>query len=126
MTFDELNIHKPLLNALADLGFKEPTAIQAKAFAVVMSGKDVLGIAQTGTGKTYAYLLPCLRQWTFAKNKAPQILILVPTRELVMQVVSEVVKLTTYMDIKVAGIIGGVSINPQIDEINSGLDVIVA
>ncbi len=126
MNFSDLNINKPLLNALSDLGLKEPTIIQEKTFSVAMSGKDLLGIAQTGTGKTYAYLLPCLRQWTFNKNKTPQILILVPTRELVMQVVSEVQKLTTYMDIKVAGIIGGVSINPQIDVINNGLDVIVA
>ncbi len=126
ITFEELNINKPLLNALSDLGFNTPTPIQAKAYSIIMSGKDVLGIAQTGTGKTFAYLLPCLRQWTFAKQKAPQILILVPTRELVMQVVAEVQKLTRYMDVKVTGIIGGVSINPQIEEIKSGVDVIVA
>lgn len=62
MTFDELNLNKSLLNALDDLGYTTPTTIQQKVFSVVMSGKDVYGIAQTGTGKTLAYLLPCLRQ----------------------------------------------------------------
>ncbi len=126
MTFEDLNLNKPLLNALNDMGIKTPTPIQEKAFSVVMSGKDVLGIAQTGTGKTFAYLLPCLRQWTFQKNKVPQILILVPTRELVAQVVSEVEKLTPYIDVKVTGVIGGVSIHPQIAAISAGVDVIVA
>jgi ATP-dependent RNA helicase RhlE len=88
MTFDDLGLNKPLLNALNDLGYTQPTTIQAKAFTVMLSGKDVIGIAQTGTGKTVAYLLPCLHQWKFTKerNLEPQVLILVPTRELVVQV----------------------------------------
>ena len=65
MTFQDLNLNKPLLNALNDLGLEAPTAIQEKVFSVVMSGKDVCAIAQTGTGKTFAYLLPCLRQIEF-------------------------------------------------------------
>jgi ATP-dependent RNA helicase RhlE len=126
MTFAELNINTPLLNALKDLGHTEPTAIQEKAYATIMSGKDVLGIAQTGTGKTFAYLLPCLRQWKFAKDRTPQILILVPTRELVIQVVSEVEKLTKYMNLIVVGVYGGVSMRPQLDLVHKGVDVIVA
>ena len=86
-TFKELNLNAPLLNALDDLGYVHPTTIQEKAFPVAMSGRDVVGIAQTGTGKTVAFLLPCLRQWKFSKEKHPQILVLVPTRELVIQVV---------------------------------------
>ena len=69
MTFDELNLNTPLLNALNDLGYTQATTIQERAFPVVMSGRDVVGIAQTGTGKTFAYLLPCLRQWKFQKDK---------------------------------------------------------
>ena len=80
MTFSELNLNRQLLNALEDLGLETPTAIQEKVYSVVMSGKDVCGIAQTGTGKTFAYLLPCLRQFQFSKIKNPQILIIVPTR----------------------------------------------
>jgi ATP-dependent RNA helicase RhlE len=90
MTFDDLNLNTPLLSALDDLGYTNPTTIQRKVFSVVMSGADVCGIAQTGTGKTFAYLLPCLRQWKFSKDKNPQVLIIVPTRELVAQVVEAV------------------------------------
>ncbi|MFN3849556.1 MAG: DEAD/DEAH box helicase [Spirosomataceae bacterium] len=126
MTFEELNLNKPLLNALNDLGLTTPTTIQQKVFSVVMSGKDVCGIAQTGTGKTYAYLLPCLRQYQFSKDKNPQILILVPTRELVVQVVEEIKKLTTYMSTLVVGIYGGVNTKAQIAEVMQGVDILVA
>ncbi len=126
MTFEELNLTRPLLNALEDLGYVKPTTIQEKGFSVIMSGKDVVGIAQTGTGKTFAYLLPCLRQWAFSKEKNPQILILVPTRELVMQVVEEIQKLTKYMDVVVGGVYGGTNINTQKELVHKGLDVLVA
>jgi ATP-dependent RNA helicase RhlE len=91
-----------------------------------MSGRDVCGIAQTGTGKTFAYLLPCLKQWQFSKNRLPQILIIVPTRELVVQVVGEVKKLTTYMNAVVVGVYGGTNIKTQMNEVYKGLDVLVA
>ena len=126
MTFNELNINTSLLNALTDLGFTSPTRIQQKAFAPILAGKNILGIAQTGTGKTYAYLLPLLRQWQFAKKVNPEILILVPTRELVAQVVEEVEKLCTYTNIKVTGAYGGTNIKTQMAAINAGVDVIVA
>ena len=92
MIFEELNLSSSLLKALADLDFVNPTPVQEKAFPVVMSGKDVVGIAQTGTGKTLAYLLPLLRKYTFSTQKDPRILILVPTRELVLQVLEEIRK----------------------------------
>lgn len=126
MNFTDLNINNPLLNALSDLGLTTPTTIQEKAFPVIMSGKDMVGIAQTGTGKTIAYLLPCLRQWKFSKEKHPQILIVVPTRELVTQVVEQVEKLTTYMNVRVAGVYGGVNMIQQTPLITAGLDVLVA
>jgi len=115
-----------LLNALGDLNITKPTTIQEKAFPVIMSGRDVVGIAQTGTGKTISYLLPCLRQWQFSKEKHPTILIVVPTRELVLQVVDDIQKLTKYMNIRVAGVYGGVNMVQQTPLIVAGLDVLVA
>ena len=126
MTFDDLNLNKPLLLALKKMGLQKPTPIQYKSFNTIMSGKDVCGIAQTGTGKTFAYLLPCLRQWKFDKNKDPQILIIVPTRELVVQVVEAVKKLTPYMSVITVGVFGGVNINTQQIEVEKGVDVLVA
>jgi len=126
MTFDQLNINSPLARALEDLGYTHPTTIQHRVYPIVMSGRDVCGIAQTGTGKTFAYLLPCLRQWKFDKNKDPQILIIVPTRELVVQVVEAVKKLTPYMSVITVGVFGGVNINTQQIEVEKGVDVLVA
>ncbi len=126
MTFAELNLTKPLLNALTDKGYETPTLIQEKVYSVVMSGRDVCGIAQTGTGKTFAYLLPCLRQYQFTQDKTPQLLILVPTRELVVQVVEAVQELTTYMNIVTVGVYGGVNLKPQQAAVHAGADVLVA
>lgn len=126
MTFDDLNLNTPLLSALDNLGYTNPTTIQRKVFSVVMSGRDVCGIAQTGTGKTFAYLLPCLRQWKFSKDKNPQILIIVPTRELVAQVVESVKTLSSYTSLVAVGVYGGVNINTQKLEVEKGVDVLVA
>ncbi|RYF87687.1 MAG: DEAD/DEAH box helicase [Chitinophagaceae bacterium] len=126
MTFSDLNLNTPLQRALNDLGHTSPTPIQERTFSVVMGGRDVCGIAQTGTGKTFAYLLPCLRLWTFNKAKSTEILIVVPTRELVAQVVDAVKQLTPYMSLTVAGVYGGVNINTQALELREGVDVLVA
>jgi len=126
MTFTDFNINSPLVNALTDLGISQPTTIQEKAYPVIMSGRDMVGIAQTGTGKTIAFLLPCLRQWKFTKEKSPTILVVVPTRELVLQVVEQVEKLTKYMNLRVAGVYGGVNMVQQTPLILAGLDVLVA
>ena len=126
MTFDELNLNRPLLNALGDLGYTTPTTIQERVFAVAMSGRDVCGIAQTGTGKTIAYLLPCLRLFQFSTSRIPQLLILVPTRELVVQVVETVRQLTAYMNVLTVGVYGGVNLKPQAAEVQQGADVLVA
>lgn len=126
MQFTDFNLTTPLLNALSDLGISTPTTIQQNAFSVIMSGRDVVGIAQTGTGKTIAYLLPCLRQWKFSKEKHPTILIVVPTRELVLQVTDDVKQLTQYMNVRVAGVYGGVNMIQQTPLLNAGLDVLVA
>lgn len=126
MTFEDLNLNKSLLNALNDLEYENPTPIQREAFSVIMSGKDVIGIAQTGTGKTFAYMLPLLRLHKFSKETNPRILILVPTRELVIQQVEEVQKLAKYINIRVAGVYGGTNINTQKNMVMEGLDLLVA
>ncbi len=126
MSFTELNLTTPLLNALSDLNLTMPTTIQRKSFAPIMAGKDVLGIAQTGTGKTYAYLLPIMRMWQFSKKRKPEALIVVPTRELVVQVVEEFEKLGKYTSLIVTGVYGGANIKSQMATIIAGTDVIVA
>ncbi|MFL1011431.1 DEAD/DEAH box helicase [Flavisericum labens] len=126
MTFNDLNLNTPLYNALDDLGFTTPTPVQAEAFNVVASGRDVVGIAQTGTGKTYAYMLPILRNLKFSKQDNPRILVLVPTRELVVQVVEEIEKLSKYINNRVLGVYGGTNINTQKQAVAQGLDIIVA
>ncbi len=125
MTFNELNLNKPLLNALADLEFAYPTQIQVKAFPVIMSGKNMLGIAQTGTGKTLAYLLPVLRQLSFSKQRDPRVLIVAPTHELVIQIWEEIKKLTKYMSVRSLGVFGGANINKQKQAVYEGCDILV-
>ncbi len=125
INFDQLNLNTPLLNALADLEFLQPTPIQEKAYPVVLSGKDVVGVAQTGTGKTFAYLLPVLRKLKFSKQKHPRVLIIVPTRELVLQVAGEIEKLTAYMDVRYQGVFGGTNIKTQSQLVYDGLDILV-
>ncbi|WP_179335956.1 DEAD/DEAH box helicase [Winogradskyella costae] len=126
MTFNDLNLNTPLYNALDDLGFTTPTPIQAESFNVVAAGKDVVGIAQTGTGKTFAYMLPILKNLSFSQQENPRVLILVPTRELVVQVVSEIEKLSKYINNRVLGVYGGTNINTQKQAVAQGQDIIVA
>ncbi len=126
MKFTDFNLNTPLLNALEDVGLSESTPIQEKVYPVATNGKDLVGIAQTGTGKTIAYILPLLRNLKFSKQKHPRILVLVPTRELVEQVVGEFTKLTCYMNIRIAGVYGGTNMNTQKELIFQGLDVLVA
>jgi ATP-dependent RNA helicase RhlE len=125
-SFEELNLSKPLLRALGDIHFEAPTPIQEKAFPVIMSGKDVVGIAQTGTGKTLAYLLPLLRQHTYSEQRQPRVLILVPTRELVVQLTGELEKLSAYMSLRFYGVYGASNINTQKQKVYDGLDILVA
>lgn len=125
-SFTALNLSKPLLNALNDLGYSSATPIQVKSYPIIMSGRDAVGIAQTGTGKTYAYLLPILRQLTFSEQRHPRVLILVPTRELVVQVVGEINKLTSYMNVRTVGIYGASNINTQKQKVYDGVDILVA
>jgi ATP-dependent RNA helicase RhlE len=126
MSFQHFNLTAPLIKALDELGFAQPTTIQEKAFNVIMSGKDVCGIAQTGTGKTLAYLLPCMRMINYAKDRFPQMLVLVPTRELVQQVVDMAKSLNRYRNLEIIGVYGGVNMKPQAAAVLNGADIIVA
>lgn len=125
-SFDQFNLKRQLKNAVDDLGFDTPTPIQAQSFSVVLSGKDLVGIAQTGTGKTLAYLLPLLEEIQFSKDLNPRVLILVPTRELVQQVVDQAEDLAKYMTIRVLGVYGGANINTQAIALSKGVDILVA
>jgi len=125
-TFEDLNLSKQLNNAIDDLGFDSPTPIQLAACPLILSGRDVLGIAQTGTGKTFAFLLPLLKDFKFSKDIPPRVLILVPTRELVLQMVEQIEILAKYISIRVLGIFGGTNINKQKQAIAVGCDILVA
>lgn len=125
-TFENFKLSSPLLNALAEMRFNEPTPIQAEAFSVILSGKDVVGIAQTGTGKTLAYLLPLLQNLPFSKQVNPRILVLVPTRELVLQVVEMASSIARFMNTRIMGVYGGININTQKQKVVQGCDILVA
>lgn len=125
MTFNDFNFPKSLQKAIDDLGLTTPTPIQIKAMPVISSGRDVVGISQTGTGKTFAYLLPILKQWTFLDTFSPRVVILAPTRELVVQIAEEVEKLTKYMSVRVLAVYGGTNINTDKTAIFEGVDIVV-
>jgi ATP-dependent RNA helicase RhlE len=126
MTFEELNLNKFLLEALSEQEITNPTEIQELAIPMASSGKDIVGIAQTGTGKTLAYLLPILKNLKFSDQRNPRVIILVPTRELVVQVVREIELLTPRISVRVLGVFGGTNINTQKQAIHDGSDIIVA
>ena len=123
--FQELSIQKSLLNAIADLDFVKPTPIQREAYPKILSGNNVVGIAQTGTGKTLAYSLPILQELNYSKSYKPRVLIIVPTRELVVQVVDQIELYTKYMTVRIAGVFGGVNIKTQQALLSEGTDIIV-
>jgi len=125
-TFNEFNIKKQLRKAVDGLGFEKPTPIQQASYATILAGSDFVGIAQTGTGKTIAYLLPVLQDLKFSEQPQPRVLILVPTRELVIQIVEQIEKLTPYLSVRVLGVYGGSNnIVGQKQALSEGVDVIV-
>lgn len=125
-TFKDFKIKKQLLNAIADLGFEKPTPIQQESYSPILGGFDFVGIAQTGTGKTIAYLLPILQDLKFSDQLHPRVLVLAPTRELVIQIVEQIEKLTPYLSVRVLGVYGGSNnINSQKKALTEGQDIIV-
>ncbi|WP_028123199.1 DEAD/DEAH box helicase [Epilithonimonas tenax] len=124
-TFADFDLPEKILDVLADLNLFEPTPIQEKSIGPILSGRDVMGIAQTGTGKTLAYTLPVLKTWKYNKTGNPTVLVLVPTRELVVQVAEVITKMTENLTARVIGIYGGKNINTQKLLFNDGCDILV-
>lgn len=125
-TFEQFELNRQLLNAVADAGYTIPTPIQQKTIPLTLQGHDVLGIAQTGTGKTAAYLLPILMKVKYAQGKLPRCLIFAPTRELVIQIDKAVGELAKYTDIRHVALYGGLGPKTQIETIQAGVDIIVS
>ncbi len=123
--FEDFKIKKQLFSAISELGFETPTPIQHESYSTILAGRDFVGIAQTGTGKTIAYLLPILQDLKFSTQQHPRVLIMVPTRELVIQVVDQIEKLTPYITVRTVGVYGGTNINTQKLAISKGIDIIV-
>lgn len=124
--FELFKLNRQLLNAIEEAGYTEPTPIQEQAIPLALAGQDILGIAQTGTGKTAAYTLPLLMRIKYAQGQDPRALILAPTRELAMQIAEAVNELSKYTDIRTVVLFGGVGPKSQIDAIRKGVDIIVA
>jgi ATP-dependent RNA helicase RhlE len=125
-TFKKFDLNKQLLLAIEDLGYTEPSEIQDKAIPLILQGHDVLGIAQTGTGKTAAYLLPVLMKTKYAQGKDVRCLIFAPTRELVMQIDEAITQLAKYTDLRHVALFGGLGPKTQIENLKKGVDIIVA
>lgn len=124
--FEDLKIGKSFLKALDDIGFVYPTPIQESVIPVIRSGVHVVGIAQTGTGKTAAYLLPLLTGLVKAEGNDPRVLILVPTRELAIQVGEDTEELIVHSNIRFAAVFGGIGLTKHADLIQQGVDILIA
>ena len=123
--FDEMNLSPDLTRAIADMGFEEATPIQHQAIEIIMSGRDVVGQSQTGTGKTAAFGIPCIENID-PENRDLQALILCPTRELAIQVCEEFRKLLKYKEgIRVLPVYGGQPIDRQISVLKRGVQAVV-
>ena len=125
-SFEDLKLNRQLLNAVADAGYNQPTEIQLKAIPRILNGHDVMGIAQTGTGKTAAFVLPILMKIKYAQGDDVRALILAPTKELVMQIAEVTQQLASYTDLRIIVLYGGVGPKKQIELLESGVDIIVA
>jgi ATP-dependent RNA helicase RhlE len=130
MTFNKLGLRAELLQALEKKGYSIPTPIQAQSILPILEGKDVMGGAQTGTGKTAAFTLPLLqnlfKDYEGKGFRTPRALILCPTRELAAQILQSIYDYGAFLPLEAAAIFGGVKIGPQIDKIRRGLDIVVA
>ena len=126
MSFADLGLKPELLRAVDEKGYSAPTPIQAQAIPAVLTGRDLLAGAQTGTGKTAAFVLPVLQKLGAPGGRAPRALVLTPTRELAAQVAESARTYGKYVGLRTVVVFGGVSINPQIDALYRGCDVLVA
>ena len=126
VVFEDFDFNRQILNAIADAGYTEATPIQEKAIPPLLNGQDVLGIAQTGTGKTAAYVLPIIMKLKYAQGEHARALIIAPTRELAMQIEENVRAYAKYTDLRTVILYGGLGPKPQIEALKKGVDIIVA
>ena len=127
--FSELGLAEPILRAVSEQGYTTPSPVQAEAIPAIITGRDVMAAAQTGTGKTAGFTLPMLQRLLAGKSSSAnrcRALILTPTRELAAQIGENVTAYSKYLNIKSAVVYGGVSINPQMRALRGGVDVLVA
>jgi ATP-dependent RNA helicase RhlE len=125
-SFDDFKLNPQLRRAVEDLGYTEPTEIQVRAIPPLLSGQEVIGIAQTGTGKTAAFLLPILMKVRYAQGTEPRALILAPTKELVVQLADHATALARHTDLRITALYGGVGPKTQIATLDEGVDVVVS
>ena len=123
-TFDELGLSEPVLQAVRDLGFEKPTAIQAQSIPLVLEGRDIIGASQTGTGKTAAFGLPAFSK--MGSHGKLRCLVLEPTRELAAQVLEQFEIYGKHTDLKMVLLHGGVGYQHQLDKLNAGVDIVIA
>ena len=129
MSFSSLGLIQPLLQAIQESGYTEPSPIQLQAIPAVLNGRDVLASAQTGTGKTASFVLPLLQKLNDmprAKNNRTRVLILTPTRELAAQVHESIVQYGSHLNLRSTVVFGGVKINPQMMKLRGGVELLVA
>ncbi len=128
MTFQDLNIIPPILDAIREMGYNNPSPIQEKAIPVILSNKDLIGCAQTGTGKTAAFAIPSIQKIAAVKpsSGAPRVLVLTPTRELAIQIEENFKLYGKYLKTRQTLIFGGVSANMQISSLRKGTDIVIA
>ena len=126
MTFSDLKVTRQYLDALEDMGISEPTEIQSKAIPRIRAGQDVIGIAQTGTGKTLAFLLPLMAMLSHAQGQGPRCVILTPAKELALQIAEVAKRLAARTDLRVEVVYGGVGHRAQQARLEEGCDLVVA
>src|ERR1700744_136957 len=117
VTFEDFNFNRQILNAIADAGYTEATDVQQKAIPPIMNGQDVMGIAQTGTGKTAAYVLPIIMRLKYDQGENPRALIVAPTRELAIQIEENIRAFSKYTDLRTITLYGGLGPKTQIEQV---------
>lgn len=125
-SFDDFQLNPQLRRAVEDMGYSQPTEIQLRSIPPLLSGQEVIGIAQTGTGKTAAFLLPVLMKARYAQGEGPRTLILAPTKELVIQLADHAAALAQHTDLRILALYGGIGPTTQIEKLREGVDVLVA
>lgn len=126
LTFADFKLNKQILTAVEEAGYSTPTPIQEKAITPILSGQDIMGVAQTGTGKTAAFVLPLLMRLKYAQGEHPRALILLPTRELAMQIAENIELLGKYTDLRTVVLYGGLGPKTQIEALKKGVDILVS